>query len=158
MEAGQHELKNNQRTAKHKSEDSEEEEDSDSGTISGASDTGRDARPLPHPALSPQLLPALAHDWESSDEEIPRNEAPPPQRRKSGPPKGRKKRPETGGPGTVAAPRDNLPIIAQPSRKRIQLPLPSYGRARRLVCSSALDIWCAVTMRGDVQFINSIEQ
>ena len=156
MRAGRHELEHNQRIAKQKLENSEEEEDSDSGTIS--SDTDRDGGPLPHPALSPQLLPVLAHDWESSDEEIPRNEAPPPQRRKSGPPKGRKKRPETGGPGTVTTPRDNLPIIVQPSRKRIQLPLPPNGRARRLVCSSALDIWCAVTMRGDVQFIDGIEQ
>jgi hypothetical protein len=114
--------------------------------------------PLPHPAFSPQLLPVLAHDWELSEEEILTNEAPPPPPRKTGPPKGRKKRPETGRSGTAAVPRDSPTTIAQPSRKHIQLPLPPNGRARRLVCSSALDIWCAVTMRGDVQFINGIEQ
>lgn len=159
MRAGAHESENHQHTAKHNSEESDSEgEGPDSGTIDEDSDADRDAGPLPHPAFSPQLLPVLTHDWESNEEEIPTKEALPPLRRKPGPPKGRKKRPETGGLGTVTAPRDNLPIIAHPSRKHIQLPLPPNGRARRLVCSSALDIWCAVTMRGDVQFINGIEQ
>ena len=140
-----------------KDSDSEEEEP-DSGAIDEDSDADRNQGPLLHPAFSPQLLPVIAHDWESNDEEILTNEAPPPQPRKSGPPKGRKKRPETGRSGPAAVPRDSATTIAQPSRKYIQLPLPPNGRARRLVCSSALDIWCAVTMRGDVQFINGIEQ
>lgn len=138
--------------------DSESEEEPDSGAIDEDLDADKNARPLPHPAFSPQLLPVLTQDWESVEEEIPTNEAPPPPRRKSGPPNGRKKRPETGRSGTPATPRDNPTIIAQPSRKHIQLPLPPNGRARRLVCSSALDIWCAVTMRGDVQFIDGIQQ
>jgi len=138
-------------------EDSDEEEP-DSGAIDGDSDADRNPAPLPHPAFSPQLLPVLAHDWESNEEEILINEAPPPPCRKTGPSKRRKKRPETGRSCTAAAPRDNATIISQPSRKHIQLPLPPNGRARRLVCSSTLDIWCAVTMRGDVQFINGIEQ
>lgn len=159
MWVGQHGFENHQCTTKHNSEDSDsEEEEPDSGAIDEGSDADRGAGPLPHPAFSPPLLPTLTHDWESSEEEIPTNEASPPPRRKSGPPKERKNRPETGGPSTVAAPRDNLPIIAQPSRKHLNLPYPPNGRARRLVCSSALDIWCAVTMRGDVQFINGIEQ
>jgi len=142
-----------------RSEDSDsEEEEPDSGAIDEDSDADRNAAPLRHPAFSPQLLPVLAHDWESSEEEIPTNEAPTPPRRKTGPPKGRKNRPETGRSVTAAAPRVNPTIIAQPSRKHIYLPLPPNGRARRLVCSSALDIWCAVTMRGDIQFINGIEQ
>lgn len=126
--------------------------------IDKGSDADRNAGPLPHPAFSPQLLPVLAHDWESSEDEILTKEAPIPPLRKTGPPKGRKKRPETGHPGTAVVPRDNATTIAQLSHKHIQLPLPPNGRARRLVCSSALDIWCAVTMRGDVQFINGIEQ
>ena len=138
--------------------DESDSEEPDSGTIDEDSDADRNAGPLPHPAFSPQLLPVLAHDWESNEEETPTNEAPPLPRRKTGPSRGRKKRPETGCSGTVAFPRDNPTIIAQPSRKQILLPLPPNGRARRLACSSALDIWCAVTMRGDVQFINGIEQ
>ena len=141
-----------------RSEDSDSEEDEpDAGAIDEDSDADRNAAPLPHPAFSPQLLPVLAHDWESSEEEILTNEARPPPR-KTGPQKGRKNRPETGRSGTAVAPRDSATTIAQPSRKDIQLPLPPNGRARRLVCSSALDIWCAVTMRGDVQFINGIQQ
>ena len=143
--------------ASYRPKDPDSEEEPDSGTIDEDSDADN-AVPLPHPAFSPQLLPVLVHDWESSEEEIPTNEAPPPPRRKAGPPKGRKKRPETGRSGTAAVPRDNSTAIAQPSRKQIQLPLPPNGRARRLVCCSALDIWCAVTMRGDVQFINGIQQ
>jgi len=142
-----------------RSEDSDsEEEEPDSGAIGEDSGADGSAGPLPHPAFSPQLLPVLAHDWELSEEEIPTNEAPPPPRRKTGPLRGRKNRPETGHSDTVAAPRVNSTIIARPSRKHIYLPLPPNGRARRLVCSSALDIWCAVTMRGDIQFINGIEQ
>ena len=141
------------------SEDSDsEEEEPDSGAIDGDSDADRNPAPLPYPALSPQLLPVIADDWELSEEEILTNEAPPPPPRKTGPPKGRKKHPETGRSGTAVVPRDSATAIAQFSRKHIQLPLPPNGRARRLVCSSALDIWCAVTMRGDVQFINGIEQ
>jgi len=145
------------RSANYRSEDSEEEEP-DSGAIDEDSDADRNAAPLPHPAFSPQLLPALTHDWDLSEEEILTNEAPPPPSRKTGPPKGRKKRPETGRSGIATVPRDSATAIAHPSRKHIQLPLPPNGRARRLVYSSALDIWCAVTMRGDVQFINGIEQ
>ena len=139
-------------------ESESEEEEPDSGAIDEDSDADRNAMPLPHPAFSPQLLPVLTHDWELSEEEIPTNEAPHLPPRKAGPPKGRKNRPETGHSGTVAVPRDGATTTAQPSRKHIQLPLPPNGRARRLVCSSALDIWCAVTMRGDIQFINGIEQ
>lgn len=153
----QHESENHQNPIEYRSGDSDSEEEPDSGAIDEDSGDDRNAGPLPHPAFSPQLLPVLTRDWESSEEEIPTNEAPPPPRRKSGPQKGRKKRPETGRSGTVAAPRDNPTIIARPSRKHILLPLPPNGRARRLVCSSTLDIWCAVTMRGDVQFINGIE-
>lgn len=149
---------NDHSPANYGSEDSDSEEEPGPGAIDGDSDADGGAAPLPHPAFSPQLLPVLAHDWELSEEEILTNEAPPPPRRKTGPPRGRKNRPETGRSGTAAVPRDNSTIIAQPSPKQIQLPLPPNGRARRLVCSSALDIWCAVTMRGDVQFINGIEQ
>ena len=154
----QNELGNDHGPANYRPEESDSEEEPDSGAIDEDSDADGNAGPLPHPAFSPQLLPVLAHDWESNEEDILTNEAPPPPRRKTGPIRGRKKRPETGCSGTVAVPRDNPTIIAQPSRKQILLPLPPNGRARRLVCSSALDIWCAVTMRGDVQFINGIEQ
>ncbi|KAF9649640.1 hypothetical protein BDM02DRAFT_3186132 [Thelephora ganbajun] len=151
------ELEDHQGPANNGSEDSDSEgEEPDSGATGEDSDADRNVMPLPHPPFSPQLLPVLAHDWELSEEEFLTNEALPP-RRKTGPAKGRKKRPETGRPGTVAVPRDNPTIVSQPSRKHIRLPLPPNGRARRLACSSTLDIWCAVTMRGDVQFINGIE-
>ena len=153
----QNELENDREPANYGSEHSDSEEPGP-GAIDEDSDADGNGIPLPHPAFSPQLLPVLAHDWESSEEEILTNEAPPLLSRKTGPPRGRKRRPETGRTGTAAVPRDNPTIIAQPSRKQIHLPLPPNGRARRLVCSSALDIWCAVTMRGDVQFINGIEQ
>jgi len=155
----QDELGSHHYPTSYRSEDSDsEEKEPDSGAIDEDSDADRNPTPLPHPPFSPQLLPVIAHDWELSEQEILTNEAPPPPPRKSGPPKGRKKRPETGRSGTAVVPRDSATIIAQPSRKHIQLPLPPNGRARRLVRSSALDIWCAVTMRGDVQFINGIEQ
>lgn len=154
----QDEPENDHNPANYGSEDSDSEEEPGSGTIDEDSDADGGAAPLPHPAFSPQLLPVLTHDCELSEEEFLTKEAPPLPRRKTGPLGGRKKHSETGRSGTAALPRDNSTIVAQPSRKQIQLPLPPNGRARRLVCSSALDIWCAVTMRGDVQFINGIEQ